>query len=635
MCLTAGDRWKVVCASWVLLAISGPLSRGDQADAEQTGLAPIAIAAVEDAADGDAVAVLGSTGRRLILLDRSGACLRSVDLPAVGSGLAVYGTTAYVTTAEPAGRVLIVDLQQGTVQRELRVGHMPLAPTLDVERNTLYVANRFDHTVGIVDLQTGQVRTVGVVREPVALAVSTDGRRLFAANHLPCVRPFLDDENPFIAAEVSVIDIETARLLRNIELPNGSQSLRGIALSPDGRYLAVTHVLSNYTLPTLQVEGGAMNRNAVSLLDAVRLRWVGTAILDDPERGAANPWAVAFCAGGDRLLVTHAGTQELSVIDFPALLARATTGWDEADLFRREVLDGMQGIRTRVALPIHGPRALLVQGDTVWIPGYFSDDLAVVQGLSDQATVRAIPLGTGGQRSLARLGEQYFHDAGSCLQAWQSCASCHPDGRSDTLYWDLLNDGVGNTKNTKSLLMSALTPPVMWRGVRSDSRMAVRSGIHHIQFAEPRPDQVDAIEQYLLGMPAVPGPALNADVLESPKTEEASCAKCHYPGVQRGTLTEAAARGKAIFQGRAGCAACHPHPLFTSMDRVDPGLGSGVQYDVPSLVEVWRTAPYLHSGDALSLRETITDHNLLQKRGATQHLTERELDDLVQYLRSL
>ena len=71
------------------------------------------------------------------------------------------------------------------------------------------------------------------------------------------------------------------------------------------------------------------------------------------------------------------------------------------------------------------------------------------------------------------------------------------------------------------------------------------------------------------------------------------------------------------------------------MKQVDPGLGSGVTYDIPSLIEVWRTAPYLHSGDALTLRETITDFNFMQKRGNTKDLSDQELDDLIEYLKSL
>ena len=58
-------------------------------------------------------------------------------------------------------------------------------------------------------------------------------------------------------------------------------------------------------------------------------------------------------------------------------------------------------------------------------------------------------------------GERLFNDTTLCHQRWQSCASCHPDGRTDGLNWDLLNDGIGNPKNTKSLLLASEKPPEM------------------------------------------------------------------------------------------------------------------------------------------------------------------------------
>jgi YVTN family beta-propeller protein len=535
---------------------------------------------------------------------------------------------------EPAGQVLALDLRAGTL-RQWHVGHTPMAPVISPDGETLCVANRFDNTVTLIDLVTNSMRAVEVIREPIAQVLSDDGKRLFVANHLPEVRPFLDDENPYIGAEISVIDVEQGQLIKNIELPNGSQGLRGIAISPDGTYVVATHILSHWTIPPTQVAQGAMNMNALSLIDTKTLEWIETAILDDPEDGAANPWAVTFSTDGRHLLVTHAGTHELSMIDFDALIHRVAARGGATGLYDANDLTWMAGIRQRVPLSVNGPRALLEHDGKVYIPGYFSDDLVVIDLDRIESSAPLFPLARASQPAPARLGERYFNDATLCFQQWQSCASCHPDGRSDTLYWDLLNDGMANTKNTKSLLMSALTPPVMWRGVRVDAATAVRAGIHHIQFTEPQPEQAQAIDAYLLNMRATPGPDLDANVLETPKIEQARCTKCHYPGVPRGTLTTAARRGKTIFEGKAGCAACHPHPTFTTGEMVDPGLGSGVPYDVPSLIEVWRTAPYLHSGDALTLRETIMDFNWMQKRGRTKDLSEQERDDLLAYLRSL
>jgi len=582
------------------------------------------------------IAVLGSHGRRLLVVDPDqGDIVGSWALPGPGSDLTVRNGIAMVAICQPAGHVMQFDLRTGVQRGNLSAGHSPSALALTGDGRLLGVANRFDNSIDLITVATGKRKSIPVIREPIDLVLSRDGKRLFVANHLPCVRPFLDDENPFIACEVSVIDLQAGEVIRHIELPNGSQGLRRMALSPDGRIAVVTHILSNYTVPTMRLAGGRMNRNAISLISTDRLQLLGTVALDDPELGAANPWDVAFTENGEQLLVTHAGTHELSIIDFDELCQRMEARPLQSGLFDPEQLELMAGIRQRLKLPVVGPRSLAVDGDRVFVAGYFSDDFACIQLNTLSSVSQVIALDRRRGVTADRLGEQYFHDASLCHQRWQSCATCHPDGRSDVMYWDLLNDGVGNTKNTKSLLMSALTPPVMWRGVRRDANAAIRSGVHHIQFATPAPGQAEAIEAYLLNMKAVPSPFLNASTLEPPKTEDASCAKCHVPGVPRGTLSGAARRGKAIFEGKAGCVQCHPHPTFTSQQQVDPGLGSGVSYDVPSLVELWRTAPYLHGGDALDLRETITDFNFLHRRGATHELTDQELNDLIAYLRSL
>ncbi len=621
------------CAFHLLAVCAGPILAA--AAAEPPGPGPDGPCAIATA-EGDRLVVACERSRRVRVVDAvRGAGIRSIPLPAPPGGLVVRGATAYVSAADPAGRVLAVDLDSGAVRGLFASGHMPGALALSPDGRTLCVANRFENRVRIVDLASGRQRPVEVVREPVALAVSPDGARLYVANHLPEVRPFLDDEFPEMSAEVSVVDLREGRVTASVELPNGSQGLRGLAVSPDGRHVAVTHVLSRYTAPAWRIDNGAMNRNAVSLLDAAACRWIATVILDDPDRGAANPWAVAFDGAGRRLFVAHAGTHEMSVVDVPALLARLAAGPRPTGLPDDGDPALLDGIRTRVRLPLNGPRALAERDGVVHVAGFFSDSLVRVDLRGREPSVAALPGPAAPAASPAWTGERCFHDATLCRGQWQSCASCHPDGRSDALYWDLLNDGVGNTKNTKSLLLSVDTPPVMWRGVRGDAATAVRAGIRHIQFVEPDPGQVAAIKAWLRSMRPVPSPALDASRAKPLATNDASCARCHEPGAPVGGLTDAARRGRALFLGRAGCVACHPPPLYTNLQTVDPGLGSGVAYDVPSLIEAWRTAPYLHGGDALTLRETVTGFNPLQVRGRTADLAPGELDDLLEFLRSL
>jgi cytochrome c peroxidase len=216
-----------------------------------------------------------------------------------------------------------------------------------------------------------------------------------------------------------------------------------------------------------------------------------------------------------------------------------------------------------------------------------------------------------------RKGELYFHDATLCLQGWQSCSSCHPnDARVDGLNWDLLNDGVGNPKNTKSLLLAHQTPPAMSLGVRDTAEMAVRAGIEHILFTRQPEEIPAAIDEYLKSLKAVPSPYL-----------------------AQGRLSEAASRGQQVFQ-RAGCEGCHPPPLFTNLHQYDVGTRAVFdqaddQFDTPTLVELWRTAPYLHDGSAATVREVVTSHNPHDQHGRTSKLTDGEIEDLCAYLLSL
>ena len=63
-------------------------------------------------------------------------------------------------------------------------------------------------------------------------------------------------------------------------------------------------------------------------------------------------------------------------------------------------------------------------------------------------------------------------------------------------------------------------------------------------------------------------------------------------------------------------------------------LGAG-KLDTPTLIEIWRTAPYLHDGSAATLRDVLTTGNPGDRHGKTSHLKAAQLDDLVAYLLSL
>ncbi len=217
-----------------------------------------------------------------------------------------------------------------------------------------------------------------------------------------------------------------------------------------------------------------------------------TILLDHFTSGAANPWGIECSEESRLLLITHAGTHEISVIQLPQLMERlhalpafekpimpeydkpkinhyATYG--NRATARSNVagdLNFLRDIRQRMKLTGLGPRGIAVKGNRAYITNYFSGSLDCIDFSHDRdIEPTPISLGSTGHPSQERWGEFLFNDASICYQGWQSCASCHPEGGQDGLNWDLLNDGIGNPKNTKSLILSHRTPPVMSTGVRS------------------------------------------------------------------------------------------------------------------------------------------------------------------------
>jgi DNA-binding beta-propeller fold protein YncE len=595
-------------------------------------LSPVAMAAT---ADGRWLFIACSTDNRILVFDgETRQATREIPtrLPPTGLVLSRDQGTLIATCAGPVSEILILDVASATVRSRFSAGHTAMGPAISPDGNTLFVCHRFDQEIGLYDVSTGKAAgRIPVRREPVAAAITPDGRYLLVANHLHDGRADVD----IVAAVVSVVDVVAGKVLRDLQLPNGSGSLQDLRISPDGRYAVVTHVVARYQLPTTQLDRGWMNTNAETIIDLADLTLLNTVLLDSVDSGAANPWGVAWSADGRVQVVAHAGTHEVSLIDFPGLLARlaqvpAKAGPDRgvervaASRDRTEVpndLSFLVGLRRRIQLPPsdRGPRAIVVVGSKIIVGNYFSDSLSIIDPTVAQPSVVSIPLGPRVEPTEARKGEEHFNDATLCFQGWQSCATCHPgEARVDALNWDLLNDDMGNPKNNKSLLLSHRTPPAMSLGVRETAETAVRAGIRHILFTA-QPDEIaQAMDFYLKSLEPVPSPHL-----------------------RDGQLSSSARRGQLIFADeQVGCARCHPAGLFTDLQHHDVGTRSRLDrsqdlFDTPTLVEAWRTAPYFHDGSATNLHEMFRSRNLEDRHGRTSHLDPAKLDDLIAYVLSL
>ena len=630
-----GSRSRAAVAA-LLLAVLSFIAVSSVTASSPAPLSPTALVA---APDGGALFVACYTGDRVLVVDlATRQVTKSISVPAHPTGLAISadGRTLYVTCtcAGPESRVCVIDVAKGRVTGKLPAGHTACAPVLSPDGKTLYVCNRFNNDVSVIDLATKKTSRIPVRREPVAAAITPDGRRLLVANLLHTGRADADH----VGAVVSVIDTATGRVVDDLWLPIGSGSLNDIRVSPDGKYAVVTHILSRFQLPTTQLERGWMNTNAKTIIALDRMEVLNTVLLDNLDRGAANPWGAAWSADSKTLVVALAGTHEVSVTDFPGLLDKlarlsappvtpsspALPYSSAASRVPSDVkndLSFLVGLRERRRLPKGdiGPRGVVVVGRIAYTANYFSDTLSAVELDGTHPRVETIALGPKPPVTAARQGELYFNDARICFQNWQSCASCHPgDARVDALNWDLLNDGIGNPKNNKSLLLVFKTPPAMSTGVRESAEAAVRAGIQHILFTVQPPEVANSIDAYLQSLKPVPSPHL-----------------------VKGRFSKAARRGEQLFRSpELGCARCHPRPLFTNLQSYDVGTrgafdGENGTFDTPTLVEIWRTAPYLHDGSAGTLRDVLVEFNKGDRHGKTSKLTADQINDLLEYLLSL
>ena len=508
---------------------------------------------------------------------------------------------AYVSCFDTRGEIVTVDLKEGKIVNTVPVGAGAEAPAWSKEEDKIFVCNRFAGTVSEVDVKNGKVtREVKVLREPSKVVVSPDGKYLFVANALPAQRADVD----YVACCVSVIDLASFQKVKDIRLENGSNALRGATLSPDGKYLFVSHNLGRFTVPTSQLQQGWMNTNAMSVVDVASLEFKGAVLLDEPERGAAGVWGVECTPG--YLIVSHSGTHEISVIDYPELIKKFEAYPDKMAL--NYDLHFLYGIRERIALKGNGPRNFIVRDQEVIVPMFFSDDLNRYDLNTKQLS--EVALNPGRQETMAQKGERIFNDAAFCFQNWQSCNGCHPgDARTDGMNWDLMNDGVGNSKNCKSLLLSLETPPCMISGIRANAHVANRAGFKYIQFMELKEEDAACVDAYVASLKPVPSPYL-----------------------VDGELSEKAKKGRKVFE-RLKCDACHSGPYYTDMKmhRIGEDIEFEQGWDTPTLIEVWRTAPYLFDGRAATMEEVFG----VYKHGIDKKLSKTDLDALVEYVNSL
>jgi cytochrome c peroxidase len=343
----------------------------------------------------------------------------------------------------------------------------------------------------------------------------------------------------------------------------------------------------------------------------------------------ANPWEASVSPDGKELAVVFAGTDDMflcNIID---------------DDFRE--LTWAATVRTG-----HNPRAVRFTADGSQLLVYNALDFAVsVLDAKTLKELQSVPLCDCPLDEEQLAGKRLFYSANQPMvgRRWISCSSCHPDGDSDGRTWQQ-PEGLRQTQPLGGL---AWTHPLHWSADRDE----VQDFEHTIrgELMQGRGLIRGSLPE-ALGEP-ISGRSKEADALARYTTshtfELSPYARVTQPdGTRKSGLTEAAERGREVFfRESVGCATCHSGPYFCdsrsgSLTRHDVGTGNddpsekmGPKYDTPTLIGLYRSAPYLHHGRAATLEDVLTTCNTGDRHGKTSQLTKGEISDLVEFLKSL
>ncbi len=583
---------------------------------------------------GAALAALGFT---VSAPRRAVAALPSAHAPAAGPGfLALKGNRGPFSVAFSAdgriacvtefdeGAVAVIDATSGKVLEHISTGGLqPTGIAVSPDGTKAVAANSLSGSVAFLDLQKHSAVTVPQPGAPWGVAISPQGDKAYiTVSQLDLVAVYdmathqktgevhcgrhpraLDlsaDGATLVTANLSagsVTYINTQDLSVRGEGATPAVNLRGVALYPDSRTVFAVGQRAQNERPTETAVGIWSNQAFIQVPNGPR-NGIQNLWLDLMGSDVADPDSCVLDARSNRVFVTCSGGDSLNVLP-------------------------LRGDGDTVTVKHIGaqPRGLALSPDrrSVWVACLLSNKIAVVDTETLKVT-REIPLGQAAKGGQDIEGRYLFGTASIVKGEQFSCNSCHPDGGSDGISWKFVHvpDALGKTtdRNVKGLRGHiGADPPYRWSGRDATlSQFISEEATGLLQGAPLTPQQTSALANYVGTLP------LSANPFREPG----------------GKLTATAERGKGLFEGKGGCAACHTRVAGKQAQKAWVGTTpEGVTLLPPRLDGVYDTDPYLHNGSARTLEEIFTLRNSRHLHGKAHLLSDSEMKDLLEYVKEM
>ena len=579
--------------------------------------------------DGNRLYVIAQDANALLVVDtKSSKVLNkiSVGMHPHSVILNAKGTLAYVSN-EWSDKVSVIDLQASKVIDSLNTGNGPAGLSLSADGQFLFVVNTFSSNLSIIDLNTKEeLKRLNTGNNPTGTVLSPNGKSLYVTSRRANAAPYGET----LISDLTVIDTKSQSVQKRIGMES-AYIMENVAFTPSGDLAITTLIRPKNNIPSVQVEHGWMMNHGIGLVEQKENGRVIQLLLDEPNTFYPDPFDIVITPDGKKAFVSSSGVNVISVIAIDSirnLLANASPKM--LKMYSNNLGMSSRFVIKRLTTGAN-PKGLALSpdGKRLYVAEQLEDKIAVIN-TETLETVNSIDLGGPKRITVARQGRRLFNNASHTFQNQYACYTCHPDTHEDGLTYNFAAVG-RNLANVISLREIAGTAPFKWNG--TNQSIYKQDGMRFSRFLTRTEtfnyDDLDALVAYVkTGIKYPP------NLMYHPNAE----------------LTASQLRGKEFFERSVDnegklipknnrCITCHSGPRYTNLKMADVGTLASTDdptlFDTPHLNDIYSAAPYLHDGRAKTLEEIWTVYSTKDEHGRVNDLSKIQLNELIDYLKSL
>jgi len=538
------------------------------------------------------------------------------------------GQKAYVSN-QWSDNVSVIDLNTSKVIDTLKTGNGPAGLSISQDNKYLYVVDSYSSNISVLDLSTGEERKrFDAGNNPTGAGLSPDGKTLYVPSRRAMIAPYGET----LKTELTVVDESTQRIRerRNIE---SAYLMENVAFTPSGDLAMMTLIRPKNLVPSIQVEQGWMMNFGIGIVEQKENGRTIQLLIDQPNAYYSDPFDIVITPDGKKAFISSSGVNTISAVSIDSVRSLiANSSEEQLKSFSNNLGVSSRFVIKRITTGAN-PKgiALSPDGKFLYVAEQLQDAIGVINTESLEK-VSSIDLGGPKRITVARQGRRLFNNSGHTFQNQFDCYTCHPDMHEDGLVYNMASKDMGrNLTNTQSLRDIAETAPYKWSGKNPTvyKQDGIRFSTVLTRTEQFSYNDLDAITAYILtGIPYPPNLLYNAN----------------------GELTESQLRGKTIFERTKDntgaeipennrCITCHTPPYYTNLKmayvKTLAVSDDSMLFDTPHLNNIYASPPYLHDGRAATLEEIWTKYGTEDKHGRVNDMTKNQLNDLVDYLKSL